>query len=364
MKNTPEIDYLIVANGPFLPRDILVEAALNRKIVALDGASLHLAKLGLKPDIILGDFDSVDEETQKIWGIKYTFREITSEAKPYPGKYGVTIVPIKDQNFTDLTKAIRYCDQHAAKSIDIICAIGADRMDHTLSNIGNLRSEHRLNRVMRLHTDAQTLTFAKHTQVTLQGDIGDYCGLIAFPNATFTSHGLEYNGVNFPLNFGFSESSCNRLKTPIAEIEVKGEALVIHPGQLKSQKIYSKKSYLEKFEIILENSKEVALCEISVGEWKKIESINRLICAEVNSLFGEPPIFPSTHYLSHSEKELQECADNNKPLLIGVSTQRYQHFIFLKNIDLDYSELTQGKIRQIAQELYPNRFLDNLGKES
>ena len=219
---------------------------------------------------------------------------------------------MKDQSLTDLTKAIRYCDQHHAKSIDIVCAIGTDRMDQTLGNIRTLRSEYKPNRLIRLHTDAQTLTFVAHNQSLIHGEIGDYCGIVSFPSASFSSQGLEYNGKDFSLNFGFSESTCNRLKMPIAEVDIKGEALIIHPGQLKKQRALSKKSYLEKFQMVLENSKEVVLLETSVGEWKKIETISQQVQAtEINSSSSECPIFPPTHYLSSSEKELRDCKDDN-----------------------------------------------------
>lgn len=234
------LDYLIVANGPFLPREILIEAALNRKIIALDGAATQLAKLGIKPHVILGDFDSIDDEGKKLWGITATFSEITNESKPYPGKNGVTIVPSKDQNLTDLTKAIRYCDQQGAKSIDIVCAVGTDRMDFTIGNIRTLRGEYRKERIIRLHTDTQTLIFVADNKTFIEGDIGDYCGIVSFPSASFTSQGLEYNGTNYLLKFGFTDSICNRLQQTRAEIIIQGEALIIHPGQLKSQKSPSK----------------------------------------------------------------------------------------------------------------------------
>ncbi len=41
---------LIVANGPFIARDIIFEFASDKIVVALDGAAAKLAKLGIKPE--------------------------------------------------------------------------------------------------------------------------------------------------------------------------------------------------------------------------------------------------------------------------------------------------------------------------
>ena len=54
-------DYAIIANGNFLVEEILVEAVKGKIIIALDGAADKLARLGLNPHLILGDFDSISE---------------------------------------------------------------------------------------------------------------------------------------------------------------------------------------------------------------------------------------------------------------------------------------------------------------
>ena len=66
--------YVIIANGPFLTEDIIAEAVkVSDRIVVLDGALGQLASLGIKPDIIIGDFDSIGYEQKKIWGIPEAF---------------------------------------------------------------------------------------------------------------------------------------------------------------------------------------------------------------------------------------------------------------------------------------------------
>src|SRR5689334_14042058 len=130
-------NYAIIANGNFLTKEILLEAVKDRTIIALDGAADKLAALGLNPQLILGDFDSISPQAASYWGLKKTFSELSADTEPYRGNQGVLIVPALNQNLTDLDKALHYCDQQNAKSIIILCATGA-RLDHHESLILSL----------------------------------------------------------------------------------------------------------------------------------------------------------------------------------------------------------------------------------
>lgn len=261
--------YLIVANGYFLPRSIILELAQQRQIIALDGAADRLALLGILPQVILGDFDSVKKNN--VWGIQNTFDKIDQNSTPYPGKYGTKIVPAKDQDYTDLVKAIKYCDQHGATQIDIVCAVGVDRLDHTLGNSRALRTQYKPSRPIFLHGEMQSLSFCKNETVIMHGEADEHCGILAFPEAVFTSQGLKYNGDSFPLKFAFSESTCNQLTGKSATIKVKGEALIAHPPMTAAHRLFSQKSHFERMEILLrEQSRE--LIEIQVKDLRKFNT--------------------------------------------------------------------------------------------
>lgn len=212
--------YLIIANSPVFIKEIIEELAPNKILVALDGAIHKLIHYKINFDVMLGDFDSVDLE-------KINLAE------------NIKIIHAQNQSQTDLEKAIDYCDQHGATQIDIVCATSG-RMDHTLCNVGMLRMKYKIDRSIYLHTEFQTLEFARDKTVTMHGTPGDYCGILAFPSASFTSEGLVYNGDNYELIFGIQESTSNQLKNPIAKIQIKGEALIIHPGNLLAQREYAK----------------------------------------------------------------------------------------------------------------------------
>ncbi len=262
--------YVIVANGDFLIKEIIAEAVQGKVIVALDGAANRLACLGIKPNIILGDFDSIEPSDAAYWGIQKTFSEINNDSKAYEGKQGVTIVPAKDQDLTDLIKGIHYCDKNNAESITLICAAGG-RMDHHEGAVRSLCSEYKKNRMIFLHTEQQTLRFAKDELVEFHGKIGDKCGVLAYPSGSFTSTGLLYAGDNYPLTFAFSESICNSLKSATANIKVVGGALLVMSPQLASQRDFANQPEVARLELKLRDAK---LYE----QWRKRDaqqSVNR-----------------------------------------------------------------------------------------
>jgi len=247
-------DVVIVANGDFLVKEIITEAIANKLIVALDGAAKKLHLLGITPNVILGDFDSLDAEEAKTWGILHTFAKLSEDAKPYRNKQNILIVPAKNQNETDLVKAIRYCDSENATSITIICASGGC-LDHHEINLRALRTEYKKDRLILLHTFQQTVRYAKNETVEITGLPGDRCGVLAFPQGSFSSTGLQYDVQEMPLEFGFSESASNTLKDTHATVIIAGEALLIMPPLLAAQRDFESKTEVEQLEIKLRDGR-------------------------------------------------------------------------------------------------------------
>lgn len=220
------IDWLIVADGPVVSKDQIVNAAEGRQVVALDGAVNAMQDFGIYPNIILGDFDNIRDPD--FWGIKETFEKITESSEPYQGLFNTLIVPAKDQDFTDLEKGIIFCDLNGAESIVILNAVGG-RMDHTLGNIGFLKKYDKKGRSICIVTESQKIEFVRDGATEIRGNVGDYCAVMGYPEATMTTSGLKYNCQDYSLILGMQESVCNSLAEPIAKVTIQGEALVIHP---------------------------------------------------------------------------------------------------------------------------------------
>ena len=94
---------------PRLPDGIDTEGAY---IIAADSGYINCLELGLKPDLAIGDFDSLG------------FEPHICETKVFP----------KEKDDTDLMLAVRYALEKGFKDITILGALGG-RFDHTFANV-------------------------------------------------------------------------------------------------------------------------------------------------------------------------------------------------------------------------------------
>lgn len=110
---------VIVCNGSIRDYEViktLFEGA--QFIIAVDGGAGHLKKLGVTPDILLGDFDSADKEDIKF------FVEKGVPAERFPA----------EKDMTDSELAIERALEIGADEIVLVGAVGT-RFDHSMSNI-------------------------------------------------------------------------------------------------------------------------------------------------------------------------------------------------------------------------------------
>ena len=89
-------------------------------VIVLDSAIERVLELGIKVDVLLGDFDN-------------GFDPHLYEAQQYPMK----IVHAPDQDKTDLEKAFDYLIANAIPAVNVVWATGK-RADHTLTNLTNI----------------------------------------------------------------------------------------------------------------------------------------------------------------------------------------------------------------------------------
>ncbi|MDR0228712.1 MAG: thiamine diphosphokinase [Flavobacteriaceae bacterium] len=112
---------LIIANGAACSQELMGQLLeWSPLVVVLDSAIERVIELGIKVDVLIGDFDrDFDAEI---------YRE-----KQYP----IEIVHITDQDSTDLEKACDYLIKRGIPAANIIWATGK-RADHTITNITNI----------------------------------------------------------------------------------------------------------------------------------------------------------------------------------------------------------------------------------
>lgn len=112
---------LIIANGASCNSELLGQLLeWSPLVIVLDSAMERVLELGIKVDVLLGDFDrGFDPEY---------YRE-----KQFP----LEIVYAPDQDKTDLEKAFEYLIEKGHKAANVIWATGR-RADHTITNMTNI----------------------------------------------------------------------------------------------------------------------------------------------------------------------------------------------------------------------------------
>ena len=112
---------LIIANGAACSSELLGQLLeWSPLVVVLDSAMERVVALGIKVDVLLGDFDR---------GFDANYYKETH--------YPIEIVPTPDQDKTDLEKAFDYLYERNIPAVNVVWATGK-RADHTITNLTNI----------------------------------------------------------------------------------------------------------------------------------------------------------------------------------------------------------------------------------
>lgn len=169
---------LILANGEPPSAELLARVASEHDLfLATDGAALTAARLGVRPDVVSGDFDSLDLEAA---------HALLPQAE---------FVPTPDQNRTDLEKAVLIALERGAEGLTVTGAAGR-RIDHTLGNFGLLlrwRAEYPNLPVVLVADGSETR--AVRGEIVLKTEPGDVVSLLSWDGLARVS----VSGVKWPL---------------------------------------------------------------------------------------------------------------------------------------------------------------------
>ncbi len=112
---------LIIANGESCSSELLGQLLeWSPIVIVLDSAITRVLELGIKVDVLLGDFD----------------RNFNAE-KYKDSQYPIEIVYTPNQNKTDLEKAFDYLIERKIPAVNVVWATGR-RADHTITNVTNI----------------------------------------------------------------------------------------------------------------------------------------------------------------------------------------------------------------------------------
>lgn len=182
---------LIIANGEECNAELMGQLLeWQPTVMVLDGALDRVLRLGIKIDIVLGDFDREHRPEEKL-------------AHHQP----VKVVHTPDQNKTDLEKGIDYLLEQGYPAVNIVWATGL-RADHTMANITNLvKYKNRINLVM---WDNYSKIFPVNGSFEKWYPKGTILSLVPVGFAGgITTEGLLYNLTNEWLDLGKRIGSSN-----------------------------------------------------------------------------------------------------------------------------------------------------------
>lgn len=171
---------VILANGEFPKGKALLRELENAEFLAVcDGAMIHLERLGIIPQVIIGDLDSLPLELKT--------------------KYKNQVVQLKEQASNDLSKAFFHCIGLGFDEFVILGATGK-REDHSIANI-SLLSE-----------------YAKHCKdLVMKSDFGEF-RIYSLPCEIPSQRGEQIS--LFCLN-PEAKITSKHLKYPLVDLELK-----------------------------------------------------------------------------------------------------------------------------------------------
>jgi len=180
---------LIIANGTLPPPDF-VRALVRfaKMIVCADGGANHAQTLGIKPDVIIGDFDSILPSTKIFFD-------------------NVLQLHLEEQFSTDLEKAIRHCIELGVSSVDIVGAFG-DRIDHATGSLGCFKKFGNKINIRMLDSFGELTMIQK--EVHLEMKVYEKVSLIPLERCTgVTTKNLKYELNDGILELGVQEGISN-----------------------------------------------------------------------------------------------------------------------------------------------------------
>lgn len=206
---------VIIANGsPPTPSDLAQWLRPGDQLICADGGGRAALAYGLKPDLVIGDFDSLSEDELA----RLAAAGAALERHP------------RQKNETDLELALRRALTSGATEIIVLGALGG-RLDHTLANAMLLALPGLSGGRARLAGGVETLYVLRSGEtLTLDGEKGDTVSLLPLgDSAGIVTSGLAYPLRNETLRVGPARGVSNEMDSTRATIRLgTGFLLCIH----------------------------------------------------------------------------------------------------------------------------------------
>jgi thiamine pyrophosphokinase len=200
---------IIIANGKS-PTKKVVQYFFKKgfiTIICADGGANSAIKLGIIPDFIIGDLDSITPTVSKYFNGKSKF------------------IKYKRQNDTDVEKCLKFVIKEKFDEV-ILLGVTGDRLDHTICNLGIVLKFYK--RIKLSLTAENSYLIPADKSLTIKSKKGETISIYAFDKKTkITSKGLKYQLKNTALPFGVRESTSNVSTSSVVKLSIRGGIIFI-----------------------------------------------------------------------------------------------------------------------------------------
>jgi len=213
---------LLIANGEALRVDFLrILASEVDLIVCADGGAEAARSAGILPHFIIGDFDSVTQETLSFFRLNESVR----------------CIRIDHQHATDFEKALLYLQEQRIQRL-AITGITGKLLDHTFGNFSILARHARSFEAIIFENTSRIDVL--HGSKRFESRPGERISIEPLMNAA----GVSYKGLRFDLTtgsllFGENEGTCNEALSDSFEINLDSGILLVFRELRKSRLNFS-----------------------------------------------------------------------------------------------------------------------------
>lgn len=200
---------IVLANGKSPQKSVIeyLKKGNYTTLICADGGANSAERLKINPDFIIGDLDSINENT---------LNKFKTNSK---------IIRIKRQNDTDVEKSLKFAISRKFTEA-VLLGVTGNRLDHTFCNLGIVIKF--FNRI-KLRIIAENSILTPYTgNLELKTFPGELISLYGIDKKTkIFSRDLKYPLKNVSLPFGKKESTSNIALTDFTKINISGGIVFI-----------------------------------------------------------------------------------------------------------------------------------------
>lgn len=154
-------------------------------IIAADGGLMYCGVLELEPDLIIGDFDSVDEE----------YKEAVAAIREAASSKVITLPTEKDD--TDMLAAVKYGLDLGYDKFRLYGANGG-RLEHTIANIQLLKYLKERNATGYIMDGTGMILLAQNETIRFRHTMEGYVNIFSLNEK---AHGVTIRGLKYELDY-------------------------------------------------------------------------------------------------------------------------------------------------------------------